>query len=165
MVFAGLFVPDWTKFRGRLGRRSVFPVERAKLALVALQVSDELEFGGFVSVALLAGLHLESEAFGWVEAGVLDEVGIGDGGIAIVGAVVPGVPSSFELIAVVPLEPSFSWLAVEINDARVVAFLFSGSEVSQVEGLAIDGVPLTHSFLDRFGRLLFGLRLDGITLG
>ena len=64
--------------------------------MVAHKVGDELEFLGFVSIALLGGLHIKQKGSCWVESSVLQDVSVGDGSVTIVGAVVPGVPAFFE---------------------------------------------------------------------
>ena len=84
MVFAGLLVPDSAKLRGGFSSRSTFPVERAELGVVALQVGDELHLLGSVSIALRRGLHLKLKAISWVEASVHKDVMIGDGRVRIV---------------------------------------------------------------------------------
>ena len=131
--------------------------------MVAHKVGDELEFLGFVSIALLGGLHIKQKGSCWVESSVLQDVSVGDGSVTIVGAVVPGVPAFGEWFAVVPLEPSFGFFAVKINNTGVEAFLLSGTEVSQVELFAIDDVIIAHRGLLRFDRLILGLW--GISFG
>lgn len=149
MVFAGLFVPDSAKLGGGFSSRSTFPVERAELGVVALQVGDERERLGWVSIALRRGLHLKHKAFTWGEASIHKDVPICDGRVRIVCAVVPGVSAFMSLSkvgAVVPIEPSFSWQAVKICDAGPIAIICSGSDVSQVELFAIDDVWTAHRF-------------------
>ena len=117
MVFAGFFVPDGIKPGGScIIRIYTLCFDRANLGLVAHQVSDELEHVRRVSVADLSSLHLESEgslfSLCWVEGDVFDEVSIGDGLVSIVIAIVPGVSTGRELVAIVKLHLSFSRLTV-----------------------------------------------------
>lgn len=151
MVFAGLFVPDLIKCRSRLKIfNPLLSDDRASLVFVALYVSDELEHGRGVSVADLGSLHLEPEdsiVLLWVPGDVLDEVGVGDGLVSIVVAVVSGVSASLEGFAIVPLDHSFSRLTVKINDLGVVASQLVGGELGKVKDLAADQMLFTHSWL------------------
>ena len=88
---------------------------------------------------------------------VLDEVGVSDGLVTIVVAVVSGVSSGLEGFAIVPLDHSFSRLTVKINDLGVVASQFVGGELGKVKDLATNQMLFTHSwlFILKFFRFLF----------